>query len=87
MKLPQLIWFYIRKVDTFLPSDFSTKCNNIMIKTYESGHSISYKISCAPSENTDQPAHPRNLIRIFAGLSGNLGVAKYSKRLQADSED
>ena len=56
-----------------------------MIKTYESGHSISYKISCAPSENTDQPAHPRNLIRIFAGLSGNLGVAKYSKRVQAVS--
>ena len=34
--------------------------------TYEPGHSISYKITCAPSEDLDQPAHPRRLIRVFA---------------------
>ena len=31
------------------------------------GHSISYKIACAPSEDSDQPAHPRSLIRVVAG--------------------
>ena len=33
----------------------------------EPGHSISYKIACAPSEDSDQPAHTRSLIRVFAG--------------------
>ena len=30
-------------------------------------HSIFYKIECAPSEDSDQPAHPRSLIRVFTG--------------------
>ena len=30
---------------------------------------IPYKIACAPSEDSDQPAHPRSLIRVFAGHS------------------
>ena len=32
----------------------------------EPGHCISYKIKCAPSEDPDQPAHTRSLIRNFA---------------------
>ena len=44
-------------------------------------------ISYAPSENSDQSAHVRNLTIVFAGLFGYLAVAKYSKRLQVDSED
>ena len=39
---------------------------------------------CAPSEDSDHPAHLRSLIRIFAGT---LWVVKVSKRRQADSED
>ena len=34
---------------------------------YDSGHSISYKIARVPSEASDQTAHPRSLIRVFAG--------------------
>ena len=33
---------------------------------FEPGHSMSYNIACAPSEDSDQPAHPRSLIRVFA---------------------
>ena len=40
----------------------------------EPGHSISYKIACAPSEDLDQPAHWRRLIRAFAvHLVWNIG--------------
>ena len=38
-------------------------------KSSEPGISISYKIACAPSEDSDQPAHPRSLIRVFTGHS------------------
>ena len=34
---------------------------------YEPGNRISYKITCAPIENSDQTAHPRSLIRVFHG--------------------
>ena len=40
-----------------------------MKTAYEAGHSISYQIACAPSEDSDQPAHPRSLITVFAGHS------------------
>ena len=28
-----------------------------------------FKIACAPSKDSDQPAHPRSLIGVFAGHS------------------
>ena len=43
-------------------------------------HSISYKIACATSDNSDQP---RSLSK---SLQGTLWLAKYPKHLQADSE-
>ena len=43
------------------------------------GHNISYKIACETSEDSDQPAHPRDLI--------SLNRAKESERLLEDSED
>ena len=61
-----------------MKADFSKELKN------EPGHSNSYKIACAPSGDSDQPAHLRSLIRVFAGYSG---VAKAPKRLQADSGD
>ena len=50
----------------------------------EPGHSISCKTACAPSEDWDQPAHPRSLIRVFTWHSVG---SKDLKRLQAKSED
>ena len=34
-------------------------------KINEPGYNISYKCPCAPSEDSDQPAHPRSLIRVL----------------------
>ena len=38
-------------------------------KIFEPGDRISYKIVCAPSDDSDQPVHSRSLIRVFAGHS------------------
>ena len=48
---------------------------------YDPGESVSYNFTCAPSEDSDQPAHPHRLIRIFAGLRhlGSLGTLKPTK--------
>ena len=33
---------------------------------FEPAHDKSYKMTCAPSEDSDQPGHPLSLIRVFA---------------------
>ena len=33
---------------------------------FEPAHDKTYKIACAPSEDSDQPGHPPSLIRVFA---------------------
>ena len=37
---------------------------------YEPGHIISYIIACTPSEDSDQPVHPRSLISLRMALCG-----------------
>ena len=39
-----------------------TRLQSLKVIILEPGHSISYKIACAPSEDSDQPAHLRSLI-------------------------
>ena len=39
------------------------------LRKNEPGDSISYKVACAPNEDSYQPAHPRSLLRVFAGHS------------------
>ena len=39
----------------------------MQVSICEPERSISCKIICAPSEDQDQPAHQRSLIRVFAG--------------------
>ena len=34
--------------------------------TYEPPHDKTNKMTCAPSEDSDQPGHPPSLIRVFA---------------------
>ena len=46
------------------------------------GHSISYKIACAPNDDSDQPAHPHNLISVSTEHS--VGSYASTERLQAD---
>ena len=43
--------------------------NMILLSTtsaFEPPHDITYKMICAPSEDSAQPGHPPSLIRIFA---------------------
>ena len=40
-----------------------------VIFIYELGHTISYKIDFASSEDSDQPVHPCSLMRVFARYS------------------
>ena len=47
------------------------------------GQSISCKMVCAPSEDSDQPAHPRSLIRVLAGhLNVSNQGSKSSERVK-----
>ena len=47
--------------------------------------SKTYLRTCAPSEDSDQTAHLRSLIRIFTGHI--FGIAKDAKFLTVDNED
>ena len=38
---------------------------NINIHKHEPPHDKTNKMSCAPSEDSDQPGHPPSLIRVF----------------------
>ena len=42
------------------------RCRYFIILQINPGHRISYKIACVSSDDSDQPAHPRSLIRVFA---------------------
>ena len=52
-------------------------------KTYEPAHDKTYNKTCATSEDSDQPAHPRSLIRVFVDpmcLLQPPGNSKINKR-------
>ena len=61
------------------------------MKVNQPGHSISYKIACAPSEDSDQHVHPRSLIRVFAGYpvgrQGSKVSSSRQRRLRSDCAD
>ena len=50
----------------------------------EPEHDKTHIITCAPHKDSDQPAHPRSLIRVFANA---LCIAKGPVLRLADSED
>ena len=47
------------------------------LRKYESAHDKTYKIACAPSEDSDQPGHPPSLIRVFAVCMKKAWVISY----------
>ena len=51
-----------------------------MLMLFEPSHDKTNKMTCAPSEDSDQPGHPHSLIRVFA-------VGSKDSFLQTDSED
>ena len=58
-----------------LPSMLSIKCI-----IYDSAHDKTYNKTCAISEDSDQTAHPRSLIRVFADHMCILEPTGYLKR-------
>ena len=54
---------------------YTKKKNKIQIH----GEKI-YLMTCAPSEDSDQPAHPRSLIRVLTGRLKELWMACNPKR-------
>ena len=56
-------YFSFQSCFSFQKSSILFHCSFI---TFEPGQSISYETACVPSENTDQPARPLGLIRVFA---------------------
>ena len=54
-------------------SDLGLHCLQIIIlgvsrlQWVKPGHNIFNNFTCAPSQDSDQPAHPRSLIRVFTG--------------------
>ena len=49
-------------------------------ETNEPAHDKTYNRTCATSEDSDQPAHPRSLIRVFADRMCLLQPPGYPKR-------
>ena len=70
---------------SIIPQPSEPRCLSIFLLSSEPGHSISYTIACAFTEDTNQPAHPRS--RLIKSLQGTLGIAKDPKRLRADGKD
>ena len=57
-------WIVDIDIETSFPS---TRVFISLKKTkYEPAHDKTYKMACAPSEDSDQPGHPPSLIRVFA---------------------
>ena len=50
------------------------------VNTYEPAHDKTYNKTCATSKYSDQPMHPRSLIRVFADGMCPLQSPSYPKR-------
>ena len=52
----------------------------VVTLVYNPAHDEAYNKACATSKNSDQPAHPRSLIRVFADRMFLLQSTGYPKR-------
>ena len=59
-------------------------CQKVSLVPFEPRHDKTNKLTCVPSEDSDQPGHVPSLIRIFAMHSV---VAEDPSFLHVDSED
>ena len=58
---------------------------NVFLLQIEPAHDKTYNKTCATSEDSDQPAHPRSLIRIFADRMCLLQPPGYPKQDKRES--
>ena len=65
--------------------------SSCIIKWFEPPHDKSKKTTCAPSEDSDQPGHPPNLISVFVVRMKEAWVLRYplsaQRRLRPDWAD
>ena len=61
-------------------SSSSRLLQGIFTNINEPAHYKTYNKTCATSEDSDQPAHPRSLIRVFADCLCRLQPPGYPKR-------
>ena len=55
------------------------------LQTSELPHDKTIKMTCAPSEDLDQPGHPHSLIRIFAVLMKKAWVLRPKKNTRVST--
>ena len=80
---PYILWSSAAKPETLFQFEcFSWLCPlKQKMTTNEPQHDKTNKMTCAPSEDSDQPGHPPSLIRVFAVHSiGSLGPKVFSCR-------
>ena len=53
-----------------------------IVSTYEPQREKTYPLTCAPTEDSNQPAHPRSLIRAFVVRMKKLCILGYPKSAQ-----
>ena len=58
-------------------SNLLLSCTLVRETTDEPPHDKTNKMTCAPSEDSDQPGHPPSLIRVFAVCTKKAGVLSY----------
>ena len=91
MKLQSLKKFKTTKDMFYKQSDFFCKLTRPIMGlrepcplVYKPPHDKTNEMTCAPSEDSDQPEHPPGLIRVFAVRMKKPWVLGYSWSAQAD---
>ena len=69
----------MKKLNLKIPSAFCCK-------TVEPLHDKTNKLTCAPSEDSDQPGHPHSLISVFSDLMKKLWALSYTMSVNEDSD-
>ena len=73
---------YSLDVKSISPQSFRlilSQVSSISVITFEPDQRVSYKTSGASSENSNQPAHPRSLIRVYGVCLKMLWIRRYPR--------
>ena len=69
---------FIKLVNELAMKSLMTFCwNNHLYVVNEPQHDKTNKMTCAPSEESDQPGHPPSLIRIFTVSMKKIWIISY----------
>ena len=57
---------------------------NVVTLDKQSRYLLTYKMACAPSEDSDQPGHPSSLISLWCLLEQSLGATHWAQSKDSD---